>query len=61
MNLNEKDVADNKHFWKTVKPLLPDKVKSSDKITLVEGEETINEDEENAENLNTFFLNAGKN
>ena len=61
MNLNEKDVADNKHFWKTIKPLLSDKVKSSEKITLVEREETINEDEENAEILNAFFLNAGKN
>ena len=27
-NLNEKDVADNKIFWKTVKPLLSDKIKS---------------------------------
>ena len=26
-NLNEKDVADNKKFWKTVKPLLSDKLK----------------------------------
>ena len=32
-NLNEKDVADNKQFWRTVKPLLSDKVKSSEKIT----------------------------
>ena len=37
-NLIEKDVADNKKFWRTVKPLLSDKVKSSEKITLVEGE-----------------------
>ena len=34
---------------RTVKPLLSDKVKSSEKITLVEGEELINEDGENAE------------
>ena len=32
-NLNEKDVADNKQFWRPVKPLLSDKVKSSEKIT----------------------------
>ena len=31
------------------------------KITLVEGEEIINEDGENAEILNTFFSNAVKN
>ena len=30
-NLNEKDVADNKQFWRTVKPLPSDKVKSSEK------------------------------
>ena len=27
VNLNEKDVADNKQFWRTVKPLLSDKLK----------------------------------
>ena len=60
-NLDEKDVADNKQFWKTVKPLLSNKVKSSEKITLVEGEEIITEDGENAEILNKFFSNAVKN
>ena len=60
-NLNEKDVADNEQFWRTAKPLLSDKVKSSEKITLIEGEEIINEDGENAEILNTFFSNAVKN
>ena len=60
-NLDEKDVADNKQFWRIIKPLLSDKVKSSDKITLVEGGEIINEDGKNAEILNTFFSNAVKN
>ena len=30
-NLNEKHVADNKLFWKTVKPALSDKVAGKDK------------------------------
>ena len=60
-NLDEKDVADNKQFWKTVKPLLSNKVKSSEEIPLVEGEEIITEDGENAEILNKFFSNAVKN
>ena len=60
-NLDEKDVADNKQFWKTVKPLLSNKVKSAEKITLVEGEEIITEDGENAEILNKVFSNAVKN
>ena len=30
-NLIEKDVIDGKRFWNTVKPLLSDKIKSSEK------------------------------
>ena len=36
-------------------------MRSSEKLTLVEGEEIINEDGENAEILNAFFSNAVKN
>ena len=35
-------------------------MKSSEKITLAEGEKIINEDKENAEILNTLFSNAVK-
>ena len=59
-NLNKKDVADYKQFWRTVEPLLSDNVKPSEKITLVEGKETVNEDGENAQIINTFFSNAVK-
>ena len=34
--LNKKDVADEKNFWKTIKPLLSEKIKSSEKIYLTE-------------------------
>ena len=34
--LNKKDVADEKNFWKTIKPLLYEKMKSSEKIYLAE-------------------------
>ena len=54
-NLNKEDVADYKQFWRTVKPLQSDNVKSSEKITLVEGKETVNEGGKNAEILNTLF------
>ena len=30
-NLNEKEITDNKKFWKTVKPFLYDKSKAIDK------------------------------
>ena len=59
-NLNHKDIADNKKFWKTVKPLLSDKSKSNEKIVLLEDNE-INEDKDNAGRLNSFFSNAVKN
>ena len=42
-SLNKKDVADNKQFWRAVELLLSGKVKSSEKITSVEGVEIINE------------------
>ena len=47
-NLNEKDIADNRNFWQTVKQLFSDKVKSKEKITLVQGEMISTEDEKNA-------------
>ena len=64
--MNEKDLTDNKQFWGTAKPLLSDKIKSSEKITSVEQRETldtdgnidneiVNDDVKFAENLNIFF------
>ena len=35
-NLYTDDVTDNKTFWKTVKPLFTDKVKTKSKITLIQ-------------------------
>ena len=43
-NLNEKNLTDNKQFWRTVKPLLSDKIKSSKKMTLIEQKETLDTD-----------------
>ena len=60
-NLNEKDITDYKKFWKTVKPLLSDKSKSSDKIHLSENGELLNNESETAEVLNNFFSNIVKN
>ena len=67
--MNEKDLTDNKQFWRTVKPLLSDKIKSSEKITLVEQRETldtdgnindeiVNDDVKIAGIFNRFFSNA---
>ena len=60
-NLDEKEITDNKKFWKTVKPLLSDKSINSDKIHLNENEELINSESKTAEVLNKFFSNIVKN
>ena len=60
-NLNEKDITDNKKFWKTVKPFLSDKSINSDKIHLNENGELINSKSKTAEVLNEFFPNIVKN
>ena len=61
MNLNEKDIADNKKFCQTVKPLLSGKVKSKEKITLLQGDMISTADEKSAELLNAFFSSAVSN
>ena len=56
-NLNEKNVCDNKTFWKTVKPFLSDKIVSKEQITLGENNEIIPEDSDVAQTLNSLFSN----
>ena len=67
--MNEKDLTDNKQFWRTVKSLLPDKIKLLEKVTLVDqrenfdadgniDDEIINDDVKLAEIFNGFSSNA---
>ena len=56
-NLDEKNVTDNKAVWKTVKPFHSDKITSKDKITLIQENEVVSNDENTAQVLNTFFSN----
>ena len=56
-NLDTNLVTDNRKFWKTVKPLFSEKHFSNNKITLLEGEEIISEDQEIAEIFNAYFAN----
>ena len=46
-------LIDNKKFWKTVTPFLPDKVLSTERITLIKNDKVINNDNEI---VNAFFL-----
>ena len=43
--MNENNLTDNKQFRRTVKPLLSDKIKSSEKLTLVEQRKTLDTDD----------------
>ena len=44
-NLDEKNVTDNKAFWKTAKPFLSYKITSKEKIILIEENEIVSNDE----------------
>ena len=54
-NLDEKNVTDNKTFLKTVKSFLSDKLMSKEKITLIEEDGIVSNDEDTAQVLNAFF------
>ena len=60
--LNVKDVADNKLFWKNVKPYFSDKGSNSTKATLFEKVMIITEtDEEQIVNImNDYFIRIKK-
>ena len=60
-NLDEKNICDNKTFWKTVKPMLSKKIKSNERITLIENDEIIKTEKGTAEVLNAFFSNIVQN
>ena len=54
-NLSVELVCDNKKCWKVVKPLLSNKIVSSEKITLVEGTKYLINDKKTAKVLNNLF------
>ena len=60
-NLDEKNICDNKTFWKTVKPMLSKKIKSNERITLIENDANIKTEKGTAEVLNAFFSNIVQN
>ena len=50
-------MTDNKTLWKTVKSFLSDKITCKEKITLIEENEIVSNDERTAQVLNAFFSN----
>ena len=61
VNLDEKDITDNKFFWKTAKSLLSDKSINSGKIHLSENGELINSESRTTEVLNDVLSNIERN
>ena len=59
--LDTKFVKDNKKFWKRISPLFSNKIKSKEKITLVENDEIISSDIEVAKTFQNFFSSIVKN
>ena len=57
-NLDLKNFTDNKKFWNTVKPFFSKSSGGSRKITLVENDEVISDDQEVANTFNNFFDEA---
>ena len=60
--LNEGHITDNKRIWNTVKPFLSNKVQSSERINLIEENDTLVTDcGKAAKELNSFFSSVVKN
>ena len=59
-NLDINIVTDNKKFWKAIKPIFSDKSCFKSKITLIENNEIISDDNLIANILNEYFVNITK-
>ena len=60
-NLDEKEICDRKTFWKIVKPMLSKKIKSNERITLIENDEIIKTEKGTAKVFSAFFSNIVQN
>ena len=59
-DLDIKDLADSKKFWKSVKSLFNENIKTSSTIVLMENDELVSEDRTVANILNEYFSNVAK-
>ena len=57
-NIKINNIADNKKFWQTVKPLFSDKINLRETINLIDNEVTLSNDEETAETFNKYLLRS---
>ena len=59
-DLSVENITDKKNFWKIMKPFFSDKNNTTKKITLVEGNKVVSNDQEVAEIMNKYFHTAVK-
>ena len=59
-NLNLKKICDNKTFWKKVKPYFSEKGIPTNKISLVENNKPISDEQEISKIFNKYFVNMTK-
>ena len=57
-HLDIRDLAENRTFWKTIKPIFTDQIQISLPINLLEKGEIINDDVKIAEVFNEYFANS---
>ena len=60
MNLDIRNITDNKRFWRTMKPLFNDKSSFNQVNNLLIDGKIVNKDDEIAQNRNNYFANAVK-
>ena len=60
-NIKINNIADNKKFWQTVKPLFSYKINYRETINLIDNEVTLSNGEEIAETITKYFCNITKN
>ena len=54
-SLDFKNITDKRQFWKTIKPFLSEKIKTTSKIKLKNQDKIISNDDKVAEEFSTFF------
>ena len=54
-NISQSEITDNKKFWKTVSPLFGNKVKTNQKINLIEKNVLVTSDEKIAKTFKEYF------
>ena len=60
-NLDERNLTDDKLFWKTIKRSFSNNIVTRDRMHMIENDEIVKTELQTAETLNNFFGNVIKN